>query len=97
MTNGFRESKVEGYTVRELNLGQIMDLREEFSGGGNKMTMALIGEAVLGEDGNPIGRDKARALPGHLINGLSEAVSKLHGWGNAEEEETKNADSQLPS
>lgn len=96
MTNGFRETKVEGHTVRELALGQIMDLREEFPDGGNKMTMALIGEAVIGEDGKPIGRQAARKLPGHLINGFSKAVTELHGWGEEEGAE-KNVGSQLPS
>lgn len=94
--SGFREVKVEDYTVRELNMGQIMDLREEFPDGGSKMTMALIGESVLSKDGKPIGRDGARKLPGHLVNGLSKAVTELHGWGDKEDEE-KNAPSQLPN
>jgi len=81
--------EVGDYKIRELTLGELMDLREANANvGGNAMTFALMGAAVSNGSGNPIGVDGARAIPARMAQRISSIVMELNNVGG---DEAKNA------
>jgi hypothetical protein len=73
------ERTVGDYTVKELTLGTIMDLRDQFPDGGNTLTLAMLGASVHNGSGQPIGPDGARNLPARIATRLSGIVAELTG------------------
>jgi hypothetical protein len=83
------ERKLGDYVVKELTLGQILDLRDEHPEGGNKLTLAMLGASVCNGTGQPIGIEGARSLPGRFAGKLSALVAELTG-DRSDEGEEKN-------
>jgi len=86
-TPTLEERPVGAYTVRELTLGEIMDLRDKHPNGGSGLSLAMLGACVRNGTGQPIGVDGARGLPARLAGKLSQVVAELTGEA---EDETKN-------
>ena len=85
------ERKLGDYTVKELTLGQVMDIREQYPEGGNALTMAMLGASVYNGSGTPVGPEGARNIPVRLANKLSALVAELTGDKDDEEDPAKNA------
>lgn len=80
MSDPILESRVVGpYTVHELTLGDIMDLRDQYPDGGNKLSLAMLGASVHNGSGAPIGADGARKIPARLAKRLSDIVAEFAG------------------
>lgn len=79
------ERTVGPYTVRELTLGVVLDLRDQYPDGGNKLTLAMLGASVINGTGEPIGYEGARGLPARMSAKLSAAVSELTGDTDTED------------
>lgn len=73
------ERRLGDYVVKELTLGEILDLRDAYPDGGNALTLAMLGASVHNGSGEPIGPEGARALPGRFAGKLSAVVAELTG------------------
>lgn len=71
--------QIGDYTVRELTIGEIMDMRDAHPNGGNALSLAMLGAAVSNGTGAPIGVDGARQLPARIAMKLSAVVAEFAG------------------
>jgi hypothetical protein len=82
------ERRVGDLVVREPTLGQVMEMREKYSGG-DALTLAMLGACVSNGTGVPIGIEGARNLPARLAARLSMVVADLTGDSDAPEGEAQ--------
>jgi hypothetical protein len=73
------ERRLGDLVVRELTLGQVMDLRDKHPEGGNALSLAMLGACVYNGGAEPIGIEGARALPARLATKLTNLVAELTG------------------